>query len=174
MALTQQEIALHLDLSQAEVSKFLHGAGIDWKEESLDYIRVQYIRKLRGNASGHRTDDGADLVHERVLTERVDRELKLYNLAERKKSLINVDQLEAELQQMVGAFKVELISRDDKLKATLDTTYSINVDLGLLNEYTYAALSHLARYDAGKPPASVAPGEDTAAAGADQPNGLVS
>jgi hypothetical protein len=168
MALTQTEIASHLDLSQAEVSKFLHSAGIDWKESSLDDIRVRYIRRLRGNAAGHKTDDGADLVHERVLTERVDRELKLYTLAEKKKSLVNVEQLEAELQQMVGAFKVELLGRDDKLKAELDTAHGIDVDVGLLNEHTYAALSHLARYDAGESPAGVAPGTDPAATGTDR------
>jgi hypothetical protein len=167
MALTQQEIALHLDLSQAEVSKFLQAAGIEWKESSLDYIRIQYIRKLRGNAAGHRTDDGADLVHERVLTERVDREMKLFTLAEKKKSLINVAQLEVELQQMVSAFKAELLGRDDKLKAALDAMYEIAVDVGMLNEHTYAALSHLARYDAGESPTGVAPGADPAAAGAD-------
>jgi hypothetical protein len=170
MSLTQQEIAEHLDLSQVEVSKFLNGAGIDWKDASMDYVRIQYIRKLRGNAAGHRTDEGDDLVHERVLTERVDRELKLYALAEKKGTLVNVDQLEPEMQQMVGAFKAELLSRDDKLKATLDAQYEIDVDVALLNDYTYAALSHLARYDAGQSPAGVAPGAGAEAAGTDRPD----
>jgi hypothetical protein len=167
---TQQEIADHLDMSQTEVSKFLNQAGIDWKVETLDYIRVQYVRKLRGNASGHKTEDGDDLVRERVLTERVDREMKLFTLAEKKGALVNVAQLETELQQMVGAFRAELLSRDDKLKLMIDAQYGIALDLAILNDHTYAALSHLARYDPGVPGAGVAPGADAAAAGADQPH----
>ena len=157
--LTQQQIAEHLDISQAEVSKFLKHAEIDWRECSLDYIRVQYIRKLRGNAAGHRTEDGDDLVRERVLTERIDRELKQFTLAEKKGQLVNVAQLEPELMQMIGAFRSELLSRDDKLKAALDALHGINVDIQFLNEHTYAAFNHLARYDPGSAPVVVAPGE---------------
>jgi predicted transcriptional regulator len=164
MTITQQEIAGHLDLSQAEVSKFLKEQGIDWRDVPLDDIRVRYIRKLRGNAAGHRTDDGDDLVRERVLTERVDREIKLFTLAEKKGALVSVDQLEPELMQMVGAFRAELIGRDDKLKMAIDTQYGIDLDVHLLNDHTYAALSHLARYDPGEPPAGVPPGGEPAAA----------
>jgi predicted transcriptional regulator len=168
MGTTQQEIAEHLDLSQAEVSKFLRSAGIDWKDASMDYIRVNYIRKIRGNAAGHRTEGGDDLVHERVLSERVDREMKIYTLAEKKGTLINVAQLEPELMQMVGAFKSELISRDDKLRAVLEAEYGIKVDVQLLNDHTYAALSHLARYDPGDSTVDVAPGAVAEPTGADQ------
>lgn len=172
MSATQQEIAEHLDLSQAEVSKFLKQAGIDWKAATLDYIRIQYIRKIRGNAAGHRTEDGDDLVRERVLSERVDRELKIYTLAEKKGSLINVAQLEPELMQMVGAFKSELISRDDKLRAVLEAEYDIKVDVQLLNDHTYAALSHLARYQPRDSAADVPAGGIVESAGEDQPHGL--
>ncbi|MFZ6734733.1 MarR family transcriptional regulator [Undibacterium sp. Ji42W] len=165
--LTQQQIAEHLDLSQAEVSKFLKQAEIDWRECNLDYIRVQYIRKLRGNAAGHRTEDGDDLVRERVLTERIDRELKQFTLAEKKGQLVNVAQLEPELMQMIGAFKSELLSRDDKLKAALDALHGIDVDIQFLNDYTYAAFNHLARYDPGSAPDVVAPGEGDDTTGTD-------
>ncbi|MDY7537669.1 hypothetical protein RGU72_05300 [Undibacterium sp. 5I1] len=86
MSVTQQQIAHHLDISQVEVSKFLNQSGIDWKQTTLDVIRVEYIRKLRAQASGHRSEDGLDLVRERVLSERVDRELKQFTLAEKKAS----------------------------------------------------------------------------------------
>jgi hypothetical protein len=158
MATTQQQIAEHLDLSQAEVSKFLKQADIDWKESSLDDVRIAYLRKLRAQAAGHRSDDGLDLVRERVLTERVDRELKQYALAEKKGQLINVAQLEPELQQMVGAFRTELLARDDKLKADLDQLHGIDVDIQVLNAYTNDALRHLARYDAGRTGAAGATG----------------
>ena len=157
MTTTQQQIADHLDLSQAEVSKFLKQIELDWKEATLDEVRVAYLRKLRAQAAGHQSEDGLDLVRERVLSERVDRELKIFNLAEKKGALINVAQLEPELMQMVGAFKSELLNRDDKLKAALDAAYGIKIDVHILNDHTHAALSHLARYDAGDFPASRAP-----------------
>jgi predicted transcriptional regulator len=149
MALTQQQIADHLDLSQAEVSKFLKQMEIEWKESSLDDVRVAYLRKLRGQAAGHRSDGGLDLVHERVLTERIDRELKQFTLAEKKGQLINVEQLEPELMQMAGAFRTELLARDDKLKDDLDLLYGIAIDIQVINAYTLEALRHLARYSAG-------------------------
>lgn len=168
MSITQQEIAEHLDLSQAEVSKFLKQAGIDWKEASMDYTRIQYIRKIRGNAAGHLTLGGDDLVRERVLSERVDREMKIFTLAEKKGALVNVAQLEPELMQMVGAFKSELMSRDDKLRAYLESEYGIKVSVQTLNDFTYAALSHLARYDPGDSTVDPAPGAVADPSGADQ------
>lgn len=145
---TQLQIAKHLDISQPTVSEVMLKLGIDWNVASLDEIRTLYIRNLRAQASGHRADDGTDLVKERVLTERVDRELKQLTVAEKKGLLVNVSQLEPELMQMVGAFKAELLARDDRLKDELDSLYAIDIDLTLLNEHTYAALSQLARYDA--------------------------
>jgi hypothetical protein len=158
MRLTQQQIAEHLDLTQKSVSEMLKKLDIDWTTSTLDDVRIAYLRQLRAQAAGHRTDDGLDLVRERVLTERVDRELKQYTLAEKKGQLINVAQLEPELQQMFGAFRTELLARDDKLKADLDQLHGIDVDIQVLNAYTNDALRHLARYDAGRPGAAGATG----------------
>lgn len=169
MSVTQQEIADHLDLSQVEVSKFLNQSGIDWKNSTMDFVRIEYVRKLRAQAAGHRSEDGLDLVRERVLTERVDRELKQFTLAEKKATLINVAQLEPALMEMVGAFKSELLSRDDKLKDNLDTLYDIDIDIQLLNDYTYAAFNHLARYDAGRRADTEAHSASNEAGGEDQP-----
>lgn len=144
---TQKQIAAHLDLSQAEVSKLMADLGIDWKTAGLEEIRVAYIRKLRAVAAGHRSSDGLDLTHERVLTERVDREMKALLLAEKKGQLVNVEQLEPELTQMVIAFRTEVLSLPDKIKADLDVLHGIDVDLQLLNDLIHECLDQLARYD---------------------------
>lgn len=173
MALTQQQISDHLFLAQQNVSAFLQQLDFDWKAATLDELRGAYIRKLQAQAAGHRSEDGLDLVRERVLTERVDRELKMFMLAEKKGQLINVAQLEPELMQMVGAWRSELLGRDDKLKADLDALYGIEVDIQVLNDYTFASLSHLARYDASN---SGDAGKDScviAAAGSDLADKLV-
>lgn len=146
---TQLQIAKHIDISQQQVSELMAKLNIDWKSSSLDEIRTQYIRSIRAQASGHKSETGLDLVHERVLTERVDRELKQLLVAEKRGLLINVEQLEPEIMQMVGAFRSELLARDDKLKFELDSLYGVDIDLNILNEHTNNALSQLARYDTG-------------------------
>lgn len=147
--------------------------GIDWRNEPLSKIRLRYIDHLRGIAAGHRSQDGMDLTRERALTEQVDRELKQITLAEKRGQVINIAQLEPELSRMVGAFKAELISRDDKLKAELDALYGIDIDLSLLTDHTLAALAQLARYDIGGAPADQALGAaaDAARAPDDNPVG---
>lgn len=170
--LTQQQIADHVDISQQQVSELMQKLGIDWKTTALGDIRVAYIRQLRGVASGHRSNDGLDLTHERVLTERVDRELKQLLVSEKRGLLVNVEQLEPELMNMISAFRAELLARDDKLKDDLDALYGINLDLNLLNEHTHAALAQLARYEPGGGGANTPSGIRADAAGADEHGGV--
>jgi hypothetical protein len=169
---TQQQIAAHLDINQSSVSELMQKLGVNWKVVPMDDIRVAYIRQLRGVASGHRSGDGLDLTHERVLTERVDRELKQLLVAEKKALLINVEQLEPELMNMVSAFRAELLARDDKLKADLDALYAIELDLKILNEHTHAALAQLARYEPGSGGTDTPAGTGAHAAGADEHGGM--
>lgn len=144
---TQKEIAEHLGISQQAVSKTLSKMKVEWKEKSLDEIRLAYIKRLREIAAGHASLDGEyDLNKERAMTERVDRELKLYQLAEKQKQLVNIDELVTELSTVFAAFRQELLSRDDKLKNELDTLYGVNIDVSILNDYTFHALSHLSGY----------------------------
>lgn len=144
---TQKEIAEHLGISQQAVSKTLSKMKVEWKEKSLDEIRLAYIRRLREIAAGHASIDGSyDLNRERAMTERVDRELKLYQLAEKKGELINVADLYSELETVFVGMRQEMLSRDDKLKSELDTLYGVNIDISILNEYTTNALEHLSGY----------------------------
>jgi hypothetical protein len=145
---TQQEIADHLGISQQAVSAQMEPLGIDWRNETMERIRLRYLEHLRGVAGGYRSADGMDLARERALTEQVDRELKQLTLAEKKGQLVNVAQLEPELVRMVVAFRTELLARDDKLKAEIDAVYGIDVDIAFLQEHTRNALAQLARYDA--------------------------
>lgn len=141
---TQTEIANHLGISQQAVSKTLSKMGIEWRDKSLDEIRLAYVSRLREVAAGHASIDGEyDLNKERVLTERVDRKLKQYQLAEKMGQLANIADLQSELANVFAGFRQELLSRDDKLKTELDTLYGIDIDVSILNEYTHNALQHL-------------------------------
>jgi len=169
---TQKQIADHLDLSQPSVGELMSKLNIDWKTTPLEQIRIAYIRHLRSVAAGHRSDDGLDLTRERVMTERVDRELKMLQVAEKRGVLINVEQLEPELMNMVGAFRTELLSRDDKLAGDLFTLYGIQVDVTILNEFTFAALEQFSRYDPGSHSFAGATGVGSGAAGTTDDNGV--
>lgn len=169
---SQTEIAEHLGMNQSEVSRHMAVLDLDWKTTSMDQIRLTYIAHLRGVAAGHRSSDGMDLARERALTEQVDRELKQLTLAEKKGQLVNLAQLEPELLRMFVAFRTELLSRDDKLKAEIDALYGIDLDPAYLNEHTRNALAQLARYDPERAVVACAPGAGRGAAGGDDHDGL--
>jgi hypothetical protein len=82
---------------------------------------------------------------------RVDRELKQFALVEKKSQLINVAQFEPEWAHMVGVFRAEMLRRDDELKAHIDKLYGIDLGLQVLNDYTFAALIHLAQHENDNP-----------------------
>ena len=90
---TQEEIAKHLGISQPAVVGAMKKLGIDWRQVSLDDIRLAYIKRLRETAAGHVSAGGLDLVAEKAQTERVVRELKLLELQEKQGELINVEEL---------------------------------------------------------------------------------
>lgn len=141
---TQEEIAKHLGISQPAVAGVMKKLGIDWRQASLDDIRLAYIKRLRETAAGHVSAGGLDLVAEKAQTERVVRELKLLELQEKQGELINVEELKEDMTLTVLNFKNLLMARDERLKMTLDSIYGIDVDIGLLNDETYTALGALA------------------------------
>ena len=144
---TQHEIAEHLSLNQSEVSRHMKSLGIDWKATPMDEIRKIYILHLRSIASGHSSSEGDDLTKERILTERVDRELKELDLATKKGQLVNVDKLEPMLMQMVSAFRGELLSSVDKITDEFRALYEIEIDQELLLTHIHAALANFAQYN---------------------------
>lgn len=146
---TQMQIADHLGLDQSNVSRHLGKLQIDWRTASMDEIRLAYIEHLRGVAAGNRSENGIDLVAERAMTERLTRELKLLDLAERRNQLVNVAQVEVAYAQMVDAFRAELLSLPDKIVDDIRTLHGIDVDVELINEYVINALAELSGHDAG-------------------------
>ncbi|WP_196784978.1 MarR family transcriptional regulator [Burkholderia territorii] len=170
--LTQQQIADHLDLERSTVSRLVDRLNIDYRTASLDEIRVTYIRHLRESAAGRASETGVDLVAERAMTERVDREIKLLTLAEKKGQLVNVAQLEQAFGQMVGAFQTELLALPDKLVQELRALYDVEVDVEWLNEHMYGCLEQLSQYDPDRPRGDPPDRATAAPAGEDWHDGL--
>ncbi|SHL20550.1 MarR family transcriptional regulator [Paraburkholderia terricola] len=169
---TQQQIADHLDLDQSAVSRLVDKLGIDYRQTSIDDIRVEYIRHLRGIAAGRVGDGGYDLATERAMTERVEREIKILTLAEKKGQLVNAEQLERAYGQMVGAFQSDLLSLPDKIAQEMRTLYGVDVDVELLNEHVNGCLEQLAGYDPDRARSDPAAGEAADAGREDRDDGL--
>lgn len=149
-SLTLEQIGNHLGITKQAVAKVMSKLQIDWREKTLDDVRLAYCARLREVAAGQASIDGEyDLNKERALTERVDRELKTLQLAEKRRQLVNIGELMTELESVFTAFRQELLARDDKLKLELDTLYGTDIDVTILNEHTYNALHHLSGYLAG-------------------------
>ncbi len=72
--MNQQDIADHLDLSQGAVSQWMDRLGIDYRNASIDEIRVAYIRELREQAAGRLAAGDLDLAEERAKLARAQRE----------------------------------------------------------------------------------------------------
>lgn len=169
---TQAAIAAHLGISQQAVSGQMNRLEIDWRTASMEQIRLAYIDHLRGLAAGNRGENGVDLVAERAQTERITRELKLLELAEKRGQLVNAAQLEKAYGQMVDAFRTELLSLPDKIVDDIRTLHGIDVDVELVNEYVINAFAELSGHDADGERAHRAPAPSTDATGADWHDGL--
>lgn len=144
---TQVEIAEHLGISERRVRDVLNNLDIDHKTESLDSIRLRYLEDLRGKAAGHISGEGFDLTKERVLTERIDRQLKELNLAERKQMLVNREQLYPALENAFVALKTSLMALAVQIKSTIDVQYGIDLDLEIVETEVNNALTTISRYD---------------------------
>ncbi|WP_414451497.1 MarR family transcriptional regulator [Burkholderia sp. 22PA0099] len=169
---TQQQIADHLDLDQSAVSRFVDKLQLDYRAASIDEIRVAYIRHLREIAAGRSSETGIDLVAERAMTERVDRELKLLTLAEKRGQLVNAAQLEQAYGLMVGAFQTELLALPDKLVPELYALHGVQVDIEWLNEHIYGCLEQLSEYEPDRPHGDSSDREAVEAAGTDRDDGM--
>ncbi|WP_186123655.1 MarR family transcriptional regulator [Burkholderia gladioli] len=169
---TQLQIAEHLDLDQSAVSRFVDKVRLDYKAASIDEIRIAYIRHLREVAAGRTSETGIDLVAERAMTERVDRQIKLLTLAEKRGQLVDAAQLERAYGQMAGAFQTELLALPDKLVQELRTLYDVEVDVEWLNEHIYGCLEQLSRYEPDGPGGDSSDRASPTSARADRDDGM--
>lgn len=142
---TQTEIAEHLGLSQAAVSKAMMKLTLDWRTSSMAEIRLAYLNRLRAEASGHMSSSGLDLVEEKAKTERVRRELAMMELMEKQGLLVNIDDIKGDITLALLNFKNALLSRNERLKSAIDAMYGIDLDITILQDDTHEALNDLAR-----------------------------
>ncbi|MDP2172007.1 MAG: terminase small subunit [Rhodocyclaceae bacterium] len=64
--LLQETIAEHLDMDQSSVSRLCAELEIDWRNSTIDQLRIAYIRRLREQAAGRAASGDLDLAGERA------------------------------------------------------------------------------------------------------------
>lgn len=102
---TQQQIADHLGLSQQAVSKQLAKMGIDWRNMSIDEIRLAYLDRLRKSAAGQ--DD--QYMQVKLAREKIETERALIALKKEKRELVDVAELVPVLKTVFSGFKERLM-----------------------------------------------------------------
>lgn len=142
---TQQEVAVHLGISQQAVSEQMKKLKIVVECSTMDEIRLAYLKRLCEQAAGHENT----LAIERAKTEVVDRQIKELVLEEKRKSLVKIADLKPMLSTMMLAFRNELLSIPQKVVLEIETLHGIRLDPELIGKYIDDALRKLSQYDPG-------------------------
>ena len=142
---TQQEVAVHLGISQQAVSEQMKKLKIVVECSTMDEIRLAYLKRLREQAAGHENT----LAIERAKTEVVDRQIKELVLEEKRKSLVKIADLKPMLSTMMLAFRNELRSIPQKVVLEIETLHGVKLDPELIGKYIDDALRKLSQYDPG-------------------------
>lgn len=122
---TQQEIAEHLGLSQQAVSKQLSKMGIeDWKEKSLDEIRLAYIERLRKAAAGQNDE----YMEVKTAREKIEVERAAIALKKEKGELVDVSELLPTLRTIFSGFKQRLLEFPALIKSEVFVTTGKEID----------------------------------------------
>lgn len=115
---TQSEVAAHLDLTQPAVSQMLAEGLLPTAARrgqlDLDACRIAYIRRLREQAAGRASledgDDKPDLVRERALLARAQREGQNMKNAVLRGELLPVDEVEDVVGALLDATRAKMLA----------------------------------------------------------------
>lgn len=169
----QSEIAAHLGMSDRNLRDVLkEKLKIDHRDTPLCEIRKKYIEYLRDLAAGHSDGEQYNLVKERVITERLDRQLKELILKEKLGEYVPAADIAPMFDQLVVAFRSDMLALADNLKTIIDAAYGIDVDLELINEPINDGLQRLSAFEADVGEDSNGGSDESRAASEDDDDGV--
>ena len=145
MSVSLQEIGDHLDMSERNARDVLKALKIDWREATLDDVRVAYIRDIREKAAGRYGATGEGLAEAKTREAMASTELKLLQIEEKSGRLVPMDGVEQALRAMVVAARAEFLTMPEKLRVEIQALHGIDIDVDLIQTHVEQALSHLAR-----------------------------
>lgn len=144
--LTQQQIADHLCMSVRNVRDVLKQLDLA-ADYTLDDVRSAYIVHLRSVASGHRSNDGQDLIAARVRNENISADLKELDLRKRRGELIDADEFYQLFAPATNQIKAGLLNLANSFARKISKDYGVEVDANIFSDPIESALDELSRYD---------------------------
>lgn len=126
---SQTEIAEHLDTSDRTIRELQDKLGFNCKTNTVDEIRVAYIRHLREQAAGRATTGDLDLATERAALAREQRiRIEMQNAVTRRE-LGPIDALEFGLTDLLVRVAAKLDTIPGKIKIASDKLTAADLDI---------------------------------------------
>ena len=139
--LSQADLAEHLDISERRLRDLLRELNLDHKSDSVDTIRLAYISKLREEAAG-RSDKGLAAVRERETM--ASAQLKVLDLAERLKLIINIPDIEPLLIHLMKDIQAQIVAAGNRAVQAVEAEHGITLDDEIILKPLRAALGNVA------------------------------
>ena len=136
---TQKEIANHLDMSDRNLREVLAKLKIKSSKESLDNIRITYIRHLREQAAGRGGDNQVKLTSARAQQAISDARLKDLTYFEKVGALVSVEAIEPMLESWAVNARSEIQYAIEKVVTAIQSQHNIEINQELIdNEFANA------------------------------------
>ena len=142
----QAFVARHLDMSERNLRDVLRGLGIDWPVDSIDSVRVAYIRDLREKAAGRGGDDQGELTRARTRDALASAKIREIQFFESTGQLVSVEELEPLLEAWATMARSEFINGMNKVVADIEGANDVVVDRVMVDGYARAALDAVGEY----------------------------
>jgi phage terminase Nu1 subunit (DNA packaging protein) len=126
---SQTEIAEHLDASDRTIRELQDKLGFNCKTNTVDEIRVAYIRHLREQAAGRATNGDLDLASERAALAREQRiRIEMQNAVTRRE-YGPIDAIEFSLSELMVRVASQLDTIPGKIKKSSDKLTASDLDI---------------------------------------------
>ncbi|MCH2057895.1 MAG: hypothetical protein MK214_15040 [Thalassotalea sp.] len=127
--MNQVEIAKYLDLSDRQLRDVLKRLGLDHKVNSLDEIRVAYIRDLREKAAGRSpTETRHQLDMAKTREALASAQMKELDLFKEHQLILDLEQVREAMDQWVTVAKSEYENSIEKVIALIEDKHGVSID----------------------------------------------
>lgn len=145
--MNQIEIAKHLDLSDRQLRDVLTRLNLDHKVNSLDEIRVGYIRDLREKAAGREVSSTRQTLEQAKTREALaNAQIKELDLYREIKMILNLEQVREAMDQWVTVAKSEYENSVEKIIALIEDQQGVSISREPINGIIDASLRTIGNY----------------------------
>jgi hypothetical protein len=148
--LKQEDVAKHLDMSDRQLRNVLARLGLNHKTDSLDRIRVAYIRDLRETASGRQASEQR-LKLDVAKTREAEANAQFKELAVYREYQLILDksQVMEAMSAWIALAKSEYTNSIEKILAMLESRHNLTIERSDIDGITDAAMRTIGDGDNG-------------------------